>query len=769
MSRWPAWFASTLMLLACACGDAPAAAPGRLVRVPLLPAPDAEPFPADRIVFSEDVGADPSPWAGEAPEVRTLAQGAGVRWLRLRSPGGRDEMRAVRRGPLSAGPFDLLAVMASIGASGTLVAELERDGRVIASSPSRSLLARGDPVRLALPLVHDGSPVDALVLRFSGSSRKVDLGRVELLRRAPLGWLPGGDEAGAVVVSGSEARVALGVGTGRPLVGRFDAPVGGRLRFAWALPEPLRAADDAELELELSADGLPSLTRRVALSAGESRRWQLVEVTLGALAGAVLDLRLSVVAASPTACAISPPVAWTPALRPASVLLVTTDTHRGDHLGAARGGVVVETPNLDALAAQGVFFERCFSSTNVTNPSHVALMTGVHPRDTGILVNNVPLAEAAPTLAEVFASHGYVTVASLSARHLGHAGSGLGQGFDRMTWPADGEASAEEAIARLREALEEAEGQPVFAWLHLFDPHHPYAPDPADLRPYWPEDRDPRDPSLPPLPIDDDVLPDDMAGLRDLDHPRAAYRAEITAMDRTLGRLLADSRFDDKAVIAVVGDHGESLGAHGVYFTHAELYPDSLHVPLILRGPLPVVDPAVDPEMPGFVPGSRRSEPVTSLDVGRTVLDLAGLEAAPFPGRSLVSVRDERPRFAVSAHGFSASVTFQDLHLVLHLRDHHQRFLAEGVERHRVQLFDLASDPGALRDLILERPEVARALGERLVEWLRDARALEWAGASSTDAELEATLLAMGYVAGTGTESATLFEPDDCDWCERFR
>jgi arylsulfatase A-like enzyme len=116
------------------------------------------------------------------------------------------------------------------------------------------------------------------------------------------------------------------------------------------------------------------------------------------------------------------------------VLLVTSDTHRGELLGTTAGGLV-RTPALDALAARGVVFLDAMSTSNATNPSHAALMTGLHPRDTRVVTNRDPLARRAVTLAERFAAAGYRTAATYSAFHLDDATSGLGQGFDRYEGP----------------------------------------------------------------------------------------------------------------------------------------------------------------------------------------------------------------------------------------------------------------------------------------------------------------------------------------------
>ena len=117
------------------------------------------------------------------------------------------------------------------------------------------------------------------------------------------------------------------------------------------------------------------------------------------------------------------------------MLLITSDTHRGDHLGSTGGPTLVRTPNLDKLAARGVLFENCVSQTNVTTPSHVTLMTGVHPKDSHVIDNRTVLIDEAETLAEAFSVAGYRTFAVTSVEHLRPRGSGLGQGFDRFDSP----------------------------------------------------------------------------------------------------------------------------------------------------------------------------------------------------------------------------------------------------------------------------------------------------------------------------------------------
>jgi len=442
-----------------------------------------------------------------------------------------------------------------------------------------------------------------------------------------------------------------------------------------------------------------------------------------------------------------------------SILLVTSDTHRADHLGCAHAGVDVATPVVDALAARGVLFEDCFAPTNVTNPSHIALHTGTHPRDTAIFANQQPVGDGARTLAEIFHDNDYLTYAAISTNHLGHVSSGLGQGFDRMNWPAKNPRDSADTLDVVERWMADVGDRPVFLWVHVFDAHWPYAPPGRFDRMYYDRDKDPFDPALPEPSPAPKTMPRDLVGIRDLEYPRAQYRGEVAYQDEQLARILDLPRFRS-GLVAFVGDHGEALGGHTVFFDHAELYPETVHIPLVLAGD-------------GLPAGVRISAPVTHLDLGRSLLDLAGLQDEPFPGRSLLPViagsepRDREPRYLVSSSGHSAAVQLGEMYAILHLRQHHSDVSSLGYERHQLELFDLGEDPDCTVDLVRERPDVAKQMRRRLVLWLQDAHNLGWAAESTADSEQLAALAALGYTQSEDEETL-LWTDDDCDWCRRF-
>src|ERR1043165_8288993 len=96
-----------------------------------------------------------------------------------------------------------------------------------------------------------------------------------------------------------------------------------------------------------------------------------------------------------------------------NVFLITIDTLRADRVGCY-GAKQVKTPNLDAIAAQGVRFTQAFTVSPITNSSHASLLTGTYPSTDGVRDFGSPLG-AVPTWAEMLKKHGYNTAAFIGA------------------------------------------------------------------------------------------------------------------------------------------------------------------------------------------------------------------------------------------------------------------------------------------------------------------------------------------------------------------
>jgi arylsulfatase len=345
------------------------------------------------------------------------------------------------------------------------------------------------------------------------------------------------------------------------------------------------------------------------------------------------------------ACGATDPAPDSPA-PPRLLLLLTVDTLRADHLGAY-GSERGLTPNLDALAAQSLVFERVYAPTPFTVPSLVSLHTGRYPSELGMRTNLSQIPNEVPTLAEALKAAGWRTGAVVSNVVL-QARPDLARGFDVFDdtmqqresvrrWAERIAPDTTDAALKLLEAWStdsDAARQPLFLWVHYQDPHGPYTP-PEELRERFLALERERSGTRKlqryvnayghgGIPVYQQLGEAD-----ELAYYRAGYDAEIAYMDRELGRLLeALPRFAQASEIRTVfaADHGEAMGEHDFWFAHGHHLTDELvRVPLLVRGP-------------DVTPG-RRSDTASLADLQRTLTRWVG--EAPLDdirvGRDLLS------------------------------------------------------------------------------------------------------------------------------------
>lgn len=325
--------------------------------------------------------------------------------------------------------------------------------------------------------------------------------------------------------------------------------------------------------------------------------------------------------------------------RPADVLLVTIDTLRADYVHAY-GFALETTPNIDALAQRGVLFENAIAAATLTAPAHASIMTSRYVREHSVGSRNGDTRlEGLATLAEAFAGAGYSTAAFVSNVVLRRR-IGLDRGFGvydddlptaeknrEIYFERVAEATANRALAWL---ANQPGSQPVFVWLHLQDPHGPYAPPVG-----WSGEI-----HRVPLAMKGElgVLPGNSgrAGipfyqargeLRDPARYAALYAEEIRYADHWLGEVVSalEERAGERgSIVLLTADHGESLGEQGWFFQHGQsTAPELARVPLIVVAP-------------GLSPGRLRTL-ASHVDVAPTLLDLAGLPGLPASsGRSLL-------------------------------------------------------------------------------------------------------------------------------------
>jgi choline-sulfatase len=403
---------------------------------------------------------------------------------------------------------------------------------------------------------------------------------------------------------------------------------------------------------------------------------------------------------------------------PVSLLLITLDTTRADHLGAY-GYSRARTRHMDQLAAEGVRFDRAYSPAPITLPAHASILTGLYPFEHGVRNNgNFYLGDRFDTLATRLKARGYRTAAFVSSFILDRR-YGLARGFDTYDDKMEGaqpqvvQFEAERrgdrtslALLAWLDALPRDQA-PFFAWLHLYDPHEPYRPPP----PFRDAFRD--------APYDGEIAFDD---------------AIVAAVMDRLGQL----GLRDRTLVAIVGDHGESLGDHGEETHSMFVYEPVLRVPLILW-------------KPGLVPsGGVVAEPVRLTDLAPTLLDLVG--APPLrvkDGRSLVSLL--KGGSAGTPPPIYAETLLPQFYMnwapLRSIRDDRWKL----IQAPRPELYDLATDPSESRNQYAERAATARGLEQQLGRLTGGAAGAMTSG--TMDRETLEKLASLGYV-GAGAEPA---------------
>jgi arylsulfatase A-like enzyme len=428
-----------------------------------------------------------------------------------------------------------------------------------------------------------------------------------------------------------------------------------------------------------------------------------------------------------------------------NILVIVLDTLRADHL-ASYGYRRTTSPQIDALAQQGVLFENAIAPSSWSLPSHASLLTGRAVHDHGFgNVRPMPWLgwgqqglNGLPTLGESLTAFGYRSAAFSANRVYFTSNVGLGRGFSHFEDYFDGigdsfvrtqwgrevsraymNRSEKSLFTRVLKLLglaswldKDSEGSgeyggafgirkrgqkvnreainwmrrdaqhPFFAFLNYLDVHYSYGGPPDHAKPDW--DRGST--------IDE-------------------YDAGIKYDDDCIGQLMAEldqAGVLQNTLVIITSDHGESLGDHGLSYHGSALYWELVHVPLIIA-------------WPGHVPaGVRVRQPVSIAAIPATVLQLIGSSHQVFPGTSLSDlwagpqtqfgpqhdyvlselpqtntiVKEDRVmqgKEPLATDGSMSSMVTRRWHLITH-------------EKYRDQLYDWTTDPGEIRD-VMNTPE----------------------------------------------------------------
>jgi len=402
-----------------------------------------------------------------------------------------------------------------------------------------------------------------------------------------------------------------------------------------------------------------------------------------------------------------------------SFLLITVDTLRADALGFA-GNPIVSTPVLNRLAVGGIVFPFAHAHNVVTLPSHTNILTGLYPWQHGVRDNSgFRLPATVPTLATRLADAGFETAAFVGAFPL-DSRFGLDRGFgvyddDYPTGShpeefAFAERRGDEVVSRALVWWRQHAGERRFLWIHLFDPHAPYAPPPPFAERF----------------------------------AATPYLGEVAAVDSFLEPLLIPLLVDEQpdTLVVFTADHGEALGEHGELTHGLFAYESTLRIPLVVWGP-------------GIEPDVDRRE-ARHIDILPTALAALGVDlppgpaSSPLPGRSLLlEPLDEASTTYFEALSTTLNRGWAPLRGIVRDR---RKF----IELPIAEVYDLAADPREKENLFGADSSVDGNLGR----WL-PAESVWPPPRGEVSSEERELLASLGYIGGTAPASRVFTVDDD--------
>ena len=436
-----------------------------------------------------------------------------------------------------------------------------------------------------------------------------------------------------------------------------------------------------------------------------------------------------------------PAIAPAPAPAPPSlILLISIDTLRADHLGAY-GYERFTSPNIDAVAREGVLFEDASAPAPWTLPSHASMLTGLYPASHRLVVNGGRLPDAVPTLAGLLEAAGYQSAAIVNSIWLKQSTFQVTRDFEKFHHVKSSPHRMKPNTLITDQAIEwirDAGDRRLFLFVHYYDVHSDYVSEPRFerlfARPYdgladgsgwqlflasleddfiercqtdFDEKRCVFGSADVPRPIDESVVRP-VFSAEDAGHLIDLYDAGIRQMDTELDRLfryLADAGLAESTLLVVTSDHGEEFLEHGGVEHLMTQYQESLHVPLIFRGP-------------GLPAGRRVATPVSLIDIAPTILHMA--QVAPPPvvdGTNLSTLWSGEPdpafegRFLYGEAPGGLSFMGSPGVFPIHRSVREGRYKLVHEARDDVwALYDLVEDPGEQIDVSAREPEIEARL-----------------------------------------------------------
>ncbi len=405
------------------------------------------------------------------------------------------------------------------------------------------------------------------------------------------------------------------------------------------------------------------------------------------------------------------------------IVLISMDTTRADAL-SCYGNKHKTTPNIDALAAEGVLFENAIAPTPLTLPSHSTMLTGTTPLYHGIHDNiYYQLDKSHVTLAEILKKKGFSTAAFIGSFML-DSQFGLDQGFDYYNDEFEdvqvslgiNERRAGETSRLAREWIDDHYKENMFLFLHFYDPHMKYDPP----EPY------------------DSMFTDSSLAMSSVITQFGLYTGEIAYADHCIGQVinkLKSLSIYDSTLIIVTGDHGEMLGEHKEITHGFFIYRSVVRVPLVFK-------------LPGRSKPVRIKNTVGLTDIVPTICSLLNIKlSSDIQGKDISPYLTQNNPVDLKRHIYSECLapTKYKCNTLLALTSDRYKY----IQTTRPELYDMIEDPKESNNLIDQQPKQARLLRGRLQQIIEQTVTPDGLGnKTELNDQTIARLESLGYVSG---------------------
>lgn len=409
-----------------------------------------------------------------------------------------------------------------------------------------------------------------------------------------------------------------------------------------------------------------------------------------------------------------------------NVIFITIDTCRADYL-SCYGYEYQTTPNIDAVAEEGILFENVITPVPLTLPAHCSIFTGTTPLYHGVHDNiNYKMDTSSITLAEVLQQDSFTTAAIVSASIL-DSKFGLDQGFqtyddkfdEEFILSGTTERKGGEVTRHANSWLEKNKNERFFLFLHYYDPHYPWEPPEPFISAY----------------------------------PSSPYAGEVAYVDHCIGQVIDKLKklgLYDSTLIIITSDHGESLEEHGEGTHGFFIYQSTLEIPLILK-------------IPGLTKSLKIPERAGIIDIFPTVCSLLGIRIPPqIQGKDLSGYffKKDLTRQDRTFYCESLVPTHYDCNPLLGIVSGDFKY----IQTTRPELYDLKADPKELKDLADTLPQKAAIMQKRLKQSLNNLYNSQDVDSRITpDTKTMAQLKSLGYVAGAKIDDPLEFDPEKDD------